>query len=123
MGGSHHADVRHRRQIAFADLATTIRTIKDRQMLITQMRCTFDRHRADHEIVGFVDLRLGEAKMFKQLERRIVHLLVGQFKDFAAEFLAIVYGLMTNRISNAPGNADSILARISSLKPRSCKVS
>ncbi|MNX77385.1 hypothetical protein D3C86_1089260 [compost metagenome] len=81
----HHADVRFDREVTLADLAAGVGAIEDRQVLVLQERCAFQRHRAADVNVRRFDVLLGKAEMLEQVEAHVGELLVGNLERLLEE--------------------------------------
>ena len=88
LGRGHHADVTFSRQITFADTATRICTIKDRQVFVAQMRGLFERHRTTDIGVGQFDLFAIKAKGGEHVKVHAVDLFGIETKLIDAEVIA-----------------------------------
>ena len=88
LAGRHHADMAVHRQVAFTGAAAGIGTIEDGQVLIFQVRRTFQGHGAAHMDIGGFDLVPGEAQLAEHVKRHVVELGCRETKGFRAEFFA-----------------------------------
>ena len=68
LGRGHHEDVSLRANEPLAIWTATIRTVKDREVLVLQTRRTFDRLRATNQAIERSELRLGQPKCRKPVE-------------------------------------------------------
>ena len=67
----HHADVTLGLDEALAERTAAVRAVKDREMLVLQVRRAFDRLRAANGAVDHIDLRPGESQCTKSVERHV----------------------------------------------------
>ena len=62
LGRGHHADVAFDGDESLADFAALVGAVEDGQVLVLEVRRAFDGAAAADDVVGFVDLLLGEAE-------------------------------------------------------------
>ena len=70
---------------SFADTPTNIGTIKNWQMRLVKMRCTFQRHGPAHVNIRGFDFVFAKAKMFQHVKFEIIQLRVSDAQFVLAE--------------------------------------
>ncbi len=119
LGGGHHADVAFDGDEALADACRTCWRSRRRGVLVLEVRGAFDGAAAADDVVGFVDLLLGEAELSQQIEAGRLPFGFGDVRGGPWSRSPSVQGLKAKEISNWPGRAASILSSSSSVKPES----
>lgn len=71
LAGRHHADMGFVSDETLALAAAAVGAIEHREVLVLQVRCALDGHRAGGVAVGRFDLSFGEAKRLEQVEHRV----------------------------------------------------
>ena len=84
------------------------------------MRCAFDGAAAADDVVGFVDLLLGEAELRSRLKSGRLPVGFGDVQARQDVGSPSDQGLKAKEISNWPGREASIFSSSSSVKPRLC---
>src|SRR5690606_37644895 len=84
----HHIDMRARGNKSRAFAATFVGAIKNRQMLLFEVRGPFKSHGTSDILIGFANLRFGETNFFEQIEVRTIKLCFVNVENVGAKCIA-----------------------------------